>query len=90
MLVPCPDLDAALWGRRTFCINVGLEFLLSSCSSGVAALGFFGRGTYNSQWAAWSASQPHWGCTCQSPWSAAIQSVTLRLVLKPLFNRAAF
>ena len=63
--------------------GLGELFLNAACSSGGAALGFLGRGTWIDQPIFCSASQPRGACTCTSPRRAAIQRATFGPVQTP-------
>src|SRR3982751_605321 len=84
VLVGRPDFDRRVRVLGPLLGDGLLElFLNASCSSGVAAAGWRGRGFCTDQPIAFRASQPRWGKTAARPRSPAIQAATLRLVHRP-------
>src|SRR5271169_6289305 len=84
MFVRGEGLDRDVGVLRGFLRDrVGEFFLKASCSSGVAAFGFLGRGFWIDQPIARKASQPRCGATEAKPSSPASQFAALPLVHTP-------
>src|SRR5690349_5003362 len=84
VLIGGESLDYRLWMFGLFLRNrFGEVFLKISCSSGVAALAWQGRGFWIDQPIVCNASQPRCTATDVTPNSAAIKAATLREVHTP-------
>src|SRR5271166_1949698 len=84
MLVGREDFDRPAWMlRRLFGYRVGEFFLNAAASSGVADLGFFGRGVWIDQSSAFNASHPRCVATFVRSSSCANHAATFELVQTP-------